>query len=99
MKERLFLDGITLHAAHIAPGHVKGSTLVVTNLADSGLAVGNGAAMAAGIAAHAIAVEFLVEITFSNVLVQDVAQGGHVEPLHGILDLIGRGLDGRKTTS
>jgi len=79
MKERLLLNGIALHSANIAPGHVESPTLVVAHLADPGLALGNGAAMPAGVAANAIAVELLVEIAFADGLVDDVAQGGQWE--------------------
>ena len=66
MKERLLLDGIALHAADVAPGHVERAAPVVANFADAGQAVGNGAAVAAGIAAHAIAVELFVEYSPSR---------------------------------
>jgi hypothetical protein len=73
VKERLLLNGIALHAAHISPGHVESATLVVAHLADTGLAIGNRTAMATGVTTHAIAVELLVEFTFADVLVNNVA--------------------------
>ena len=81
MEERLFLDGIALHSAYVAPGHVQSAALVVADLADSGLAFRNGTAMTAGVAAHPVAIEFLVEIALTNILVNDVAKGGHRKPL------------------
>jgi hypothetical protein len=81
MEERLLLDGIALHPAHISPRHVERARLVVAYLANSGLTVGDGTAMTAGVAAHPIAIEFLVQITFTDVLVNDVAKGRHGKPL------------------
>ncbi len=85
MEERLFLDGIALHSADITPGHIECAALVVPHLADAGLTIGNGAAVTAGVAAHAVAIELLVEITLADVLVNDVAEGGHGEPRYLIV--------------
>jgi hypothetical protein len=60
MKEGLLFNGITLHAAYIAPGNVERSTPVEADFADSRLAIGYGAAMSAGIAAHPVAVQLFV---------------------------------------
>jgi hypothetical protein len=60
MEERLLLDGIALHSAHIPPRHVEGAALVVTYLANSRLTVRDGTAVTAGVAAHPIAIELLV---------------------------------------
>ncbi len=81
MEERLLLDGIALHAAHISPGHVQSAAAVVANLADSGLPFRDGTAMAAGEAAKPIAVELFVKLAFACVLVDDIAEGGHRENL------------------
>ena len=82
MEERLLLDGIALHSAHISPGHVERAALVVAHFADSGLTIGNGTAVTAGVAAHPVAIEFLVQIALTDVLVNDVAKGRHrIEPL------------------
>ena len=50
----------TARRRHI-PRAQKRATLVVTNLADSGLTIGNGAAVTAGEAAYPVAVKFFVK--------------------------------------
>jgi hypothetical protein len=77
VKEGLLFDGIALDSADIAPGHVERATLVEANFADTILAIRNGAAMPAGEAAHAIAIEFLVEFAFADVFPDDLAEVGH----------------------
>ena len=77
MEERFFFDGIALNSADVSPWDVELAAAVIANLANSGLAVGNGAAMPAGKAAHAIAVNRLVKIAFPDMLINDIAKGGH----------------------
>jgi hypothetical protein len=81
MEEGLLLDGIALHSADISPRHVERASLVVAYFANSGLTVGNRTAVAAGIAAHPVAIESLVQITLTDVLVNDVAKSRHRKPL------------------
>jgi hypothetical protein len=81
MKKWLFLDRITLHSAHVAPGNIQSAALVVADLAYSGLAFRNGATMSAGMTANPIVLEFLVQITLTNVPVNNVAKSGHGKPL------------------
>ena len=81
MEERLLLDGIALHSAHISPRHVERAPLVVTYFANSRLTFGDGTAVTAGVAAHPVAIEFLVQITLTDVLVNDVAKARHRKPL------------------
>src|SRR4030095_12045814 len=52
VKERLFLDGVALHAADVAPGHLQRSALVEPYLAHAHRAVRNTALMTAGVAAN-----------------------------------------------
>src|SRR5947207_15924597 len=77
VKERLLLDGLALDAADIAPGYIQGAALVVADFANAGLPLGDRAAMSAGEAAHAIAVELFVQLAFADVFVDDVAEGCH----------------------
>src|SRR4051812_15986760 len=81
MEEGLLLDGIALDSAHITPGNIQLAAAVVADLADAGLALGNRAGMAAGVAAQAIAIERLDQLGRSlvDVRVQDVFEGGHLE--------------------
>jgi hypothetical protein len=67
-----------LHAGGISPRRVERTAAIEANLADTGLAFGNRAAMAAGKTSDAVVFEFLVEnwISFANSLIEDVAQGG-----------------------
>src|SRR5438105_15443830 len=76
VKERRRLDVMALDAEHIAPGYMQGAALVVADFANAGLPLGNRAAMSAGEAAHAIAVELFVQLAFADVFVDDVAEGG-----------------------
>src|SRR5215472_1348330 len=87
MEEGLLLDGVALHASHIAPRHIKRAALVETHLAYAGLAFRDGATVSACVAANAVAIEFLVELSLANILVQQIAQGGQAEPLGPILNL------------
>src|SRR5271154_49853 len=79
VEEWLLLDGIALHSGGVSPRHVEGSAAVVADFADAGLTFGNGAAMTAGETADAVAFEFFVErgLRFADLLVEDVAEGGH----------------------
>ncbi len=81
MEERFLLDGIALHAADVAPGHVKRSALVVTYFADTGLTIRNGTAMATGKTAYPVAIEFLVQVPLADVFVNDFTKGRHEKPL------------------
>jgi hypothetical protein len=81
MKERLFLDWIALHAAYVAPRYVQSAATVVADLANSRLAFRDGTAMPAGVAANPATIEFFVKIALTNVLVNNVTQGGHRKPL------------------
>ena len=83
MEERLLLDGVALHAGGVSPRDIEFATAIEADLADSGLTVGDRAAVAAGEAAHAIVSERLDEgrISFADSLVENVAQGGHGRPL------------------
>jgi hypothetical protein len=80
VKERFFLDGVALHAANIAPGHVERSSLVVTYFADSGLALRDRTTVATCITADPIAVQLLVEIAFADLLIENFPQRGHKTP-------------------
>src|SRR5713226_3641483 len=80
VEERLFLYGIALHAAHVAPRHVESSAAVVTDLADARLTIGDRAAVAAGVTAHTVAVELLIQLAFADMFVNNVAQCGHRKP-------------------
>jgi len=57
VEERLLLDGVTLNSGNIAPGNIERATVIEANLADTGLSLGNRAAVAAGIAAYPIAIQ------------------------------------------
>jgi hypothetical protein len=81
MKKRLLLDGIALYATDVSPRHIQCAAAVVTHLTDAGLPVRDGAAVAAGIAAHPIAVEFLVKLAFAHMLIDNIAKGGHWKDL------------------
>src|SRR5690349_20441711 len=80
MEKRLLLDRITLHAANVSPWNIQLAVFVEANLADTRLALGNGTAMSASEAAHTVAIEFLVEVAFFDIPIEDFAQRGHRTP-------------------
>jgi hypothetical protein len=81
MEKRLLLDRVALHSAHISPRHVQGSTLVVADLAYSGLSLSNGAAVPAGKAADAVTLDRLEELALANVFIEDFTEGRQATPL------------------
>src|SRR5579872_6143831 len=82
MKERLLLNGIALRSPGISPRNIKNAVAVVAHFADAGLTGQDGTTMSASKAANAVAVEFLVEFPFPNMLIHNFAEGGHRKPLH-----------------
>jgi hypothetical protein len=77
VEERLLLDRIALHASHVTPGNIQNSALVVTDLANSGLTFRNGTTMAAGMAAHTVALELFVQVSLTNVVIENFAKCSH----------------------
>lgn len=77
MEERLLLDRITLHSTDISPGNKELPTAVVTNFADSGLALGNRATMPAGKATHTVAIKRFVQISLTDLFINDIAKSVH----------------------
>jgi len=77
VEEGLFLDRIALYAAHVPPRDVESSAPVVTDFANAGLAVGDRATVSACVTTNTVAIEFLVEVTFAHLLVDDFTKGGH----------------------
>jgi hypothetical protein len=78
MEEGLFLYGVALDAADVAPGHKQGSTPVVTNPANTRLAVWDLATVPAGKTPHPVAVELFVQFALANVFMNDFAQCTHM---------------------
>jgi len=83
VKKWLLFDRIALRSRRVSPRRVERSTAVVADLADTGLAFGNGAAMAASEAADSILIELFVKtsIGLADSFVENGAQGGHGVPL------------------
>ena len=79
VEEGLLLNRVALHSGDISPGNVEGAATIVANLTDTGLSLANWAAVAAGIAADAVAIQFLPEsgVAFADARIKDVAKGGH----------------------
>ncbi len=79
VEEWFLFDWIALGSGGVSPGDVERAAAVVADFADSGLAFGDGTAMSASEAAHAIVVELLEErgIGFADLLVENGAEGGH----------------------
>src|SRR5208283_2689277 len=79
VEEWLLLDRVALGSGGISPWDVERSAAIVTDLADAGLAFGDGTAVAAGKTAHAVAVELLTQngVGFADSLVENAAEGWH----------------------
>jgi hypothetical protein len=78
MEEGFLFDGIALHASDIAPRHIELPATIEADLADAGLAIGNGTGVATGKAAHAVAIEFLVQIALAHALIHEFAKRSHI---------------------
>src|ERR1700756_5658232 len=79
----------------IAPGHKQGSTPVVTNLANTRLAVWDLATVPAGKTAHPVAVELFVQFALTNFFMNDFVECTHMcvrrtERRHGARDFLRR---------
>src|SRR5664280_2669529 len=84
VEEWFLFDGIALHPADVPPGHLEHSALVESHLANTGLSVGNGAAVSAREAAHTVAVKLLAQLrrSFPDFLLQDFLEVSHtIRPL------------------
>ena len=86
MEEGLLFDRVALHAAHVAPGHVELAAAIEADLADARQAVGDGTAVAAREATHAVSVKLFVEVSLADVRVQNFAKC-HVGRCHEALNL------------
>jgi hypothetical protein len=83
VKKWLLLDRVALSSGGVSPRDIERAIAVVADLAHAGLAFGDGAAVSAGEAAHAVVFELFVKggIGFANVLVENTAEGAHGGPL------------------
>ena len=81
MEERLLLDGIALHAAHVSPWDKELAATVIANLANTLLAFGDRAVVSAGKAADSAAFDWFVKLAFANLLVQNFLEGRHGDTL------------------
>jgi len=83
VKKWFLLDGIALGSGGVSPRNIERAAAVVADFAHAGLAFGDGAAMSAGEATHALVVELLVKsgIGLADALVENSAEGGHGRPL------------------
>ena len=61
VEERFLFNRVALGSGGVSPGDVEGSSAVVADFTDTGLAFGDGTAMSTGEAAYAVVVEFFVE--------------------------------------
>jgi hypothetical protein len=81
MEKRLLLDRVTLNSSDVAVGNIERATVIETNLADTGLSLGNRAAVAAGITAYSITIQLFpksrVAFADADVGSEDVVQRGH----------------------
>jgi hypothetical protein len=82
VEERLLFDRVALHYTGVTPGNVQGPASVVANLADTGLAIRDGAAVPSGETANSVAIKLLVEFALADVLVNDIPQRRHIPQLN-----------------
>jgi hypothetical protein len=82
-----------LHAGGVSPGDVEFAAAVEPDLADSGLAVGDGATVSAGVAPDAVVADVFAEgrLGFADALIEDGAEGGH--GVGSVAILAPRGID------
>src|SRR5256885_17228932 len=66
VEERLLLDRIALHSAHVSPRDVELPALVVADLAHPRLSLSNGTAVPTGVAAQAVVVNWCIKFAFSG---------------------------------
>jgi len=81
MEKRFLLDGVTLNASDVSPGHVEFAAAIEAHLADADLSIRDGTAVAAGETAYAIALDGLVEFALADVLIQNFSEGRQRIPL------------------
>ncbi len=83
VEERLFFDGIALHAGGVSPGDVEFAAAIEADFADSWLAFGNGQQWPQEKQRTRLLPRFSYKgrICFADSLVEDVAEGGHGKPL------------------
>ena len=77
MEEWFFLYGVALNAPHVTPRNVERASSIESNLANSGPAVRDWAAMAARETADSPIVELLVKLAFANIVIKNVSHGRH----------------------
>src|ERR1039458_3494643 len=78
--EGLLLYGVGVHRLHVSPGHIQLAIAMEADLADSGLAIGYRAAVAAGMAADAAAVDGFPQFALADVARQALRESGHRSP-------------------
>jgi hypothetical protein len=77
MEKGLLFDRVALHYTGVAPGNVQSPASVVANLADTRLALRDGATVTTGETAYPVPVKFLVEFALADILVNDIPQRRH----------------------
>jgi hypothetical protein len=72
-----------LHSSGVSPWNIEFAAAIETDPADSSLAFGNRATVAAGETTDAIVIEILDErrFGFADLYLEDVAKSGHNPPL------------------
>ena len=74
VEERLLLHGVGLQRGHVAAGHHQLAAAVEAHLAHAPQPVGDQAAVAAGVAAHLVVGQALIELALHSVCVEDIGQ-------------------------
>jgi hypothetical protein len=75
VEEGLFLNGVKVQSAHIAPRHEQFAALVEPNPTDAGQPIKNHAPMSAGKTFHFVVVQPPIQFALPNKLLEDLGDG------------------------
>jgi hypothetical protein len=75
VEEGLFLNGVKVQSAHIAPRHIEFTTFVEPNPTNAGQAVKDDAPMSAGETLHLVVVQPPIQFALPNKLLEDLGDG------------------------
>jgi hypothetical protein len=75
VEEGLFLNGVKVQSAHIAPRHIEFTAFVEPNPTNAGQAVKDDAPMSAGETLHLVVVQPPIQFALPHELLEDLGDG------------------------
>jgi hypothetical protein len=75
VEEGLFLNGVKVQSAHIAPRHIEFTTFVEPNPTDAGQTIKDDAPMPAGETLHLVVVQPPIQFALPHELLEDLSDG------------------------